>query len=346
MADRRDIRALDSEAVTASPDAPTVGHLVGKRFPDFFVVGPMKSGTTALYTMLKRHPQIYLPASKEPWFFASELQLRDPPRPTGTGWTPKTVEHYLSLFEDATPEQRVGEASALYLWSPSAAERIATVQPAARIIAVLREPASFLRSLHLQFVQVYLETEVDLRKALALEESRRQGRNLPSNEYWPGATFYSDHARYVEQLRRYHAVFPPEQVLVLIYDDFRRDNEATLRQVLRFLEVDDTVAIGVRDANPTVRVRAPRLHAMVHSVSAGQAPLPRAVRASLKALAPRKLNRQTAVAIRDRLFFTGPRPPDEQLMLELRRRFKGEVVALSEYLDRDLVTLWGYDDID
>jgi hypothetical protein len=32
-------------------------------------------------------------------------------------------------------------------------------------------------------------------------------------------------------------------------------------------------------------------------------------------------------------------------MLELRRRSKGEVVALSEYLDRDLVTLWGYDSI-
>ena len=29
-------------------------------------------------------------------------------------------------------------------------------------------------------------------------------------------------------------------------------------------------------------------------------------------------------------------------MSELRRRFKGEVVALSEYLGRDLVTLWGY----
>jgi len=27
-------------------------------------------------------------------------------------------------------------------------------------------------------------------------------------------------------------------------------------------------------------------------------------------------------------------------------RFKGEVVALSEYLDRDLVALWGYDDIE
>jgi hypothetical protein len=30
-------------------------------------------------------------------------------------------------------------------------------------------------------------------------------------------------------------------------------------------------------------------------------------------------------------------------MIELRRRFKPEVIALSEFLDRDLVTLWGYD---
>jgi len=30
-------------------------------------------------------------------------------------------------------------------------------------------------------------------------------------------------------------------------------------------------------------------------------------------------------------------------MLELRRRFKGEVIALSDYLGRDLVSLWGYD---
>ena len=33
-------------------------------------------------------------------------------------------------------------------------------------------------------------------------------------------------------------------------------------------------------------------------------------------------------------------------MLELRRRFEAEVHALSDYLGRDLVTLWGYDRID
>ena len=33
-------------------------------------------------------------------------------------------------------------------------------------------------------------------------------------------------------------------------------------------------------------------------------------------------------------------------MSDLRHRFRDEVLALSEYLDRDLVTLWGYDHLD
>src|SRR5664280_1355613 len=59
-------------------------------------------------------------------------------------------------------------------------------------------------------------------------------------------------------------------VLVLIYEDFRRDNEATVRQVLRFLEVDDTRPVEVTEANPTVRVRSPQLHKLVRSVYLGR----------------------------------------------------------------------------
>ena len=58
--------------------------------------------------------------------------------------------------------------------------------------------------------------------------------------------------------------------------------------------------------------------------------------------------RRTAVlrSAQRRFVYSDPGAPDEQLMLELRRRFSGEVYALSEYLGRDLVSLWGYDDID
>ncbi len=309
--------------------------------PDFFIVGHPKCGTTALYEMLCGHPQIYMPAGKEPWFFASELHIRTPPRPGGT---PRTLEEYLALFAGARAGQRVGEASALYLWSRTAAARIAEVQPAARIVAILREPASFLRSLHLQFVQTYIETENDLAAALALEPARRRGQRIPRYTYWPDALLYSEHVRYVEQLRRYRAVFAPEQMLVLVYDDFREDNEATVRRVLRFLGVDDDdVVIAARHANPTVRARSQRLHELVHAVSVGRGPLSRSTKTLAKALTPRRLRRGALRAAQRHIVFAPPQPPNERLMAELRRRFKGEVVALSEYLDRDLVSLWGYD---
>ncbi|HWY17523.1 MAG TPA: ATP-binding cassette domain-containing protein [Solirubrobacteraceae bacterium] len=338
----RQARPLEvSEAAGAT--RPAAARVQRGRVPDFFIVGHAKSGTTALYEMLRRHPQIYMPDAKEPWFLASELRVRTPPRPGGT---PETLEEYVSLFEQARPEQRVGEASALYLWSRTAAGAIADVQPAARIVAILREPASFLRSLHLQFVQTYIETESDLRKSMSLERERRAGRQIPRYTYWPQALLYSDHVRYVEQLRRYHAVFAPEQVLVLIYDDFRRDNEGSVRAVLRFLEVDDTTPIDVVKANPTVRVRSQRVHELVHAVSVGRGPVSLAVKASVKTLTPRGLRRDALHATQRRVLYGDPGDspsPDESLMLELRRRFKGEVEALSEYLGRDLVSLWGYD---
>jgi len=313
------------------------------RVPDFFIVGAPKSGTTALYEMLRSHPRIFMPSSKEPWFFAEELHERTPPRPEGT---PQTLDQYLQLFAHARPGQLVGEATALYLWSHSAAARIADQRPDARIVAILREPASFLHSLHLQFLQTYVETEPDLRKALALEDARRQGRAVPRHTYWPQALLYSEHVRYVEQLQRYSDRFAPEQMLVLIYDDFRDDNAATVREVLRFLEVDDSLPVDTRRANTSVGVKSQRLNELVHAFAVGRGRPSRAVKAGIKIVTPTHLRRRALRATQARIVFGEPTPPDPDLMRELRRRFEPEVARLSDYLRRDLVTLWGYDRID
>jgi hypothetical protein len=317
-------------------------HRSESRVPDFFIVGHKKSGTTALYQMLRRHPQVYMPDLKEPHYFARDRRARfDNPRGAAL---PRTLQEYLSLFAAAGPEQRAGEASASYLWSMTAAAAIAEVQPAARIIAILREPASFLRSQHLQFLRMHFESEKDLRKAMALEDARRQGKRIPRRCPYPQMILYSDHVRYVEQLRRYHAHFPREQVLVLIYEDFRRDNQATLRSVLRFLGVDEGYDVGTVDANVTTRtMRAPQLDHLTYSLSMGQGALARSARAVARALTPRAARRGAVGAIRRRLVFAEPPSPDERFMAELRRRFEPEVVAVSKYLGRDLVSLWGYD---
>jgi hypothetical protein len=297
-----------------------------ERTPDFFIVGNPKSGTTALYEMLRRHPQIFMSAVKEPHFLAAE----EPP-PSGL---PRTLEEYLALFAAARPDQRAGEASPSYLRSPVAARRIAELQPHARIVAILREPASFVRSLHMQYLQDHVERERDLRRALARERIVRDGRTILR---------YSERVRYVEQLRRYHELFGREQVLVLIYEDFRADNAATVRSVLRFLEVDDSVAIAPLEANPTVRMRSVRLARIALALRTGRGPLGRALHGPITALTSERMRAGAMGLVRRRVLYGEPQPSDEGLMEELRRHFAPEVVALSEYLGRDLVAEWGYE---
>jgi hypothetical protein len=157
---------------------------------------------------------------------------------------------------------------------------------------------------------------------------------------------YSEHVRYVEQLRRYREVFAAEQVLVLIYEEFREDNAAAVGEVLRVLDVDDSQPIARSDANPTVRVRSQRVHDAVHALAVGRGPVASALKAALTAVTPARLRRQALRRAKRGLLFAEPRPPDSRLMLELRRRYKGEVEALSEYLNRDLLSFWGYDHLD
>ena len=93
----------------------------------------------------------------------------------------------------------------------------------------------------------HVQSEPDLGKAILARGVASDGGRVHQ---------YTDRVRYVEQLDRYHDVFPSDQVLVLIYDDFRADNEAVVRMVLRFLDVNADAPIEVVDANPTVAPRS------------------------------------------------------------------------------------------
>jgi Sulfotransferase family len=333
-------------ATQAEPPAAEVAHM---RVPDFFIVGTPKTGTTALHAMLRTHPQIFMPKTKEPQYLASDMRPlpkhENAPREI---WCPKTLAAYLALFSNATPEQRAGEATPTYLWSRTAADRIADLQPNARVIAIMREPASFLRSLHLAFLGGGNEAERDLEKAMSLEAARRTGKDIPRSSHRPQLLQYSEHVRYVEQLNRYRARFSPEQMLVLIYDDFRADNEATLSQVLQFLEVEDNSAIAVKWVNVSKQsVHSRRGRNLMNSISRGRGPLARSTKVTVKAVTTVPVRRAVRKGVdqisRHRLMSAEVPPPAESFMHELRVRYKPEVEALSDYLGRDLVTLWGYD---
>ncbi len=319
-----------------------VTQMSAGRVPDFFIAGNPRSGTTALYRMLRQHPQIFMPDFKEPRFFAPDAQVRAPD-PKKPGVRPRTLEAYMALFAGAQPGALAGDGSPQYLRSPHAAALIAAQRPDARIIAILREPTAYLRSFHTQSVQSMVESERDFPKALALEDARRAGRELPPGVENLAWLMYSEHARYLEHLRRFEEHFPREQILVLIYDDYRAEGEETVRRVLRFLGVKETIPIEsvltAREARQGVR--SPTLHRFTRAMRMARNNPERsnALMSKLGRLAP-----TSAIELWRRVVYKRAPQPDAAFLRDLRRHLKPEVQALGEHLGRDLVRLWGYEE--
>lgn len=111
-----------------------------RRFPDFFIVGAPRCGTTALYHYLRTHLQLYLPRIKEPNYFASDVLNRR----FLISWN-----DYLKLFSPALDNQLCGEASTYYLCSTVAIPTILQINPRAKVIAMVRDPVEMFLSIML-----------------------------------------------------------------------------------------------------------------------------------------------------------------------------------------------------
>lgn len=174
---------------------------------------------------------------------------------------------------------------------------------------------------------------------------RREGRSIPAHTHHPEALLYSEHVHYVEQLKRFHDAFGRERVLVLIYEDFKRDNRAVFKEMLDFLGLDDEqVEIEPVRTKPVREARSVLAHRLVNRVRLAKrapervGPLARAV----SALVPSAARSQRFSARWRGALYADQKPPDDALMAELRERFRPEVEALSEYLDREMIDRWGY----
>jgi hypothetical protein len=302
------------------------------RWPDFFIVGAPRCGTTSMHTALRQHPDIYLPERKEPAYFCSDLDL-------GEGFGAVDVIRdegtYLALFEGGRADQLIGEACALNLFSSVAAGRIKNANPDARIVIHLRDPIEQIASWHSVLALLDVEPFSDLRKALAAEHSRRptadpspEQRILPITRYRAVATFG-------EQVQRYLDIFPRGQVHFVVFDDFKADPEGEVSGVLTFLGVS-------ADFQPHLTVDLPNRGAA--SMRLFDAMRSRRLLAVAKRVVPSVLharaNRAALAVHRWNIRWQPRRPLDTELRDQLRSELAADVRLLSELLQRDLADLW------
>ncbi len=183
------------------------------RLPTFIGVGAMRAGTSAVSDLLKRHPDIYMLPSKESHFFDFNHER-------GVRW-------YQRQFADAGDAQQVGEWTPGYMYIEGCAERIASMVPDARLIAILRDPVDRAYS-HYWFARLKHRENITFEEAISREDQRRAAGYYP----W---RMYLDRGHYDVQLDRLQAHFPSERILVLLYDDLQRDPGSVLGWIESFL---------------------------------------------------------------------------------------------------------------
>ena len=200
-------------------------------FPDFFIIGAPRCGTTSLSRYLMRHPQVCFSRPKETHYFAQQADL-----PTENDLKRNYIDRY---FGHRTGGEIVaGEGSVSYIHLPEAIEQILHFNPDAKFIAMVRNPRSMLPSYHQKMVFLLQENETDLDKAWALQTPRAQGRKLPRTCLDPRLLNYIGVASLGAQVERLFNTVGRERAHIIVFDDFVNDTLASYRAVLDFLAID------------------------------------------------------------------------------------------------------------
>jgi hypothetical protein len=192
----------------------------GVALPNLIVIGAMKCGTSSMHSYLSAHPEIRMSRTKEINFFG-----RDDRWQLGPEW-------YRSHFS-ASARFR-GESCPDYSKFPRFAEvpgRMKQLVPDVKLIYLVRDPVERILSHYLH-----------------ARESGREPRAIDAALSCFDHNKYIEPSRYYTQLQRYLRYFPDEQIHIVSTEDMRQDRRGTLRDVFRFLGVDESFHSAHHDA--------------------------------------------------------------------------------------------------
>jgi hypothetical protein len=212
-------------------------------WPDFFIVGAARAGTTTLYQFLGRAPGIYLPKIKEPRYFLARSKNEDIYGRIAVGST----ENYLSLFANVDAIA-IGEATPEYLYHDSAANKIRERVPHAKIVITLRNPIERALS-HYLLLKTLLNIKYSFDDMIKFEWANKR-HDLAISLRAPGIIecgFYS------HGVDKYLELFASDQIMIIIFEEWTKNALNTINRTIEFLGVnykfDDSITIQKENAS-------------------------------------------------------------------------------------------------
>lgn len=196
--------------------------------PDYLIIGAQKAGTTELYRAISRHPSS-VKKEIETHFFDLNFEK-------GTKW-------YEGQFPARTNSQTIiGDKSPYYFFHPLVPERVFSLYPNIKIVLILRNPADRAYSHYWHNIRLKLEN-LSFEDALNAEADRLRGEkekllNDPTYKSFNYQHYsYISRGLYAEQMKRWLAFFPKEQILIILTKDLRFKPEETMAKVFHFLNM-------------------------------------------------------------------------------------------------------------
>jgi hypothetical protein len=184
-----------------------------------------RSGTTSLWRYLSAHPEICMGRRKEPDFFTLLEGVGDVPdgiHSRYSGRYARGLTWYRNQFRHCETGQRTGEASTLYLTQPDSAELIHRHLPDVQLLFILRNPVDRLYSHYCW--------------------EHAGGWRLPNFDQvvqarGPLYQTYHYGSSYQRHVERFLALFPREQMRVIITEELQKNTQAILDDIWRFLGI-------------------------------------------------------------------------------------------------------------
>lgn len=216
------------------------------KYPDFFIIGAPKCGTTSLAAYLADHPKVSFSKVKEPNYYNRDMQNQ----------FIKNEDEYLRLFPNNGKERlKMGEASVWYLYSKVAVREIRVDNNNAKFLIMLRNPVEMALSLHQQNILSLNEDIRDFERAWELQILRTSGLHIPSLCTDPKLLEYGPVCKTGEQIERVYTFVNKESVKILFLEDLIKHPISFYLSVLNFLELQYDGRVEFENINPAQQSR-------------------------------------------------------------------------------------------
>jgi hypothetical protein len=229
-------------------------------WPNFFLIGAPKSGTTSMSAYLSKHPEIYISHPKEPNYFNTDFSdsYRD-----YTDWGT-----YLSeCFINSEGYKVRGDCTVWHLYSSKALENIMTKCPDSKFLVMLRNPVRLAQSLHAQLLYSNNEDVLDFQEAWSLQSQRSNGLSLPAHCKEAKLLQYGAICKLGQQLNRAISHIPDGQLKLVFFDDFKSDPSSAYQEVIEFLGLSEYDAVDFKQHNARKANRSKFVALMLQKVS-------------------------------------------------------------------------------